>query len=128
MWCSCSVAQTGPVGTNYARVIPSKEINSKDRDMFWKREEEEERHRIDLETKRRDQELKKRDEERRQREELEHKRRLVDANSEANETNGNRAYAPVIKRFESIRLECFIAIAMRSTQHFVEAFLAQHVR
>lgn len=91
--------QTGPVGTNYARVIPSKEINSKDRDNFWKREEEEERHRIDLETKRREQELKKQEEERRQREELEHKRRLVEANNDANQTNGDKAYAPVIKRF-----------------------------
>lgn len=37
------------VGTNYSRVIPSKEINSKDRDSFWKKEEEEERHRIETE-------------------------------------------------------------------------------
>lgn len=93
--------QTGPVGTNYARVIPSKEINSKDRDNFWKREEEEERHRIDLETKRREHELKKQEEERRQREELEHKRRLVEANNDANQINGNKAYASVIKRFVS---------------------------
>lgn len=37
------------VGTNYSRVIPSKEINSKDRDNFWKKEEEEERIRIETE-------------------------------------------------------------------------------
>lgn len=37
------------VGTNYSRVIPSKEINSKDRDSFWKKEEEEERKRIEIE-------------------------------------------------------------------------------
>lgn len=37
------------VGTNYSRVIPSKEINSKDRDNFWKKEEEEERVRIETE-------------------------------------------------------------------------------
>lgn len=96
------LVQTGPVGTNYARVIPSKEINSKDRDNFWKREEEEERHRIDLEAKRREKELEKQEEERRQREELEHKRRLVDTNNDENQINGNAAYAPVIKRFESI--------------------------
>lgn len=35
------------VGTNYSRVIPSKEINSKDRDTFWKKEEEEERIRTE---------------------------------------------------------------------------------
>lgn len=37
------------MGTNYSRVIPSKEINSKDRDSFWKKEEEEERIRIETE-------------------------------------------------------------------------------
>lgn len=117
--------QTGPVGTNYARVIPSKEINSKDRDNFWKREEEEERHRIDLETKRREQELKNQEEERRQREELEHKRRLVDANNDANQINGNKAYASVIKRFVpcgfcncvptiGIRIDILLPLAHRS--------------
>lgn len=44
--------QRGPVGTNYSRVIPAKEINSKDRDNFWKREEEEERRRVELEKQR----------------------------------------------------------------------------
>lgn len=38
--------QKGIIGTNYSRIIPSKEINSKDRDNFWKKEEEEERVRI----------------------------------------------------------------------------------
>ncbi|XP_031622393.1 drebrin-like protein isoform X2 [Contarinia nasturtii] len=37
------------IGTNYSRVIPSKEINSKDRDNFWKKEEEEERIRTEAE-------------------------------------------------------------------------------
>lgn len=90
------LVQTGPVGTNYARVIPSKEINSKDRDNFWKREEEEERHRINLEAKRREKELKTQEEELRQREELGHKRRLVEENINANQANGNKA--PIIKR------------------------------
>lgn len=42
----------GPIGTNYERVIPAKEINSKDRDSFWKKEEEEERRRVDMEKER----------------------------------------------------------------------------
>lgn len=46
------IEQRGPVGTNYARVIPAKEINSKDRDNFWKREEEEERRRVELDKQR----------------------------------------------------------------------------
>lgn len=37
------------IGTNYSRVIPSKEINSKDRDSFWKKAEEEERMRVEAE-------------------------------------------------------------------------------
>lgn len=41
--------QRAAVGTNYSRVIPSREINSKDRDSFWKKEEEEERVRIETE-------------------------------------------------------------------------------
>lgn len=81
-----------------------------------------------METKRRDQDLKKQEEERRQREEFEHKRRLVEAINDANETNGNKAYAPVIKRFEWIGLNCFIAIALSTTERFVEAIPAQHVR
>lgn len=39
--------QKAAIGTNYSRVIPSKEINSKDRDSFWKKEEEEERKRVE---------------------------------------------------------------------------------
>lgn len=47
------------IGTNYSRVVPSKEINSKDRDSFWKKEEEEERMRVETERgKQRDAKLK----------------------------------------------------------------------
>lgn len=45
---------TKPVGTNYERVNPIKEINPKERDQFWLKEEEEEK-------KRREEELKKRE-------------------------------------------------------------------
>lgn len=45
----CTEPQKVAIGTNYSRVIPSKEINSKDRDSFWKKEEEEERVRIESE-------------------------------------------------------------------------------
>lgn len=37
------------IGTNYSRVIPSREINSKDRSNFWKKEEEMERIRVEAE-------------------------------------------------------------------------------
>lgn len=51
------LAQSGPIGTNYSRVNPSKEISSQDRDNFWKKEEEEERHRVEEERERRDKEV-----------------------------------------------------------------------
>lgn len=51
--------QRGPVGTNYSRVIPGKEINSRDRDSFWKKEEQEEKHRVELDKKRQQAELEK---------------------------------------------------------------------
>lgn len=54
--------QSGPVGTNYSRVNPSKEISSQDRDDFWRKEEEEERHRLDLERECRENELLKQEE------------------------------------------------------------------
>lgn len=86
------IEQRGPVGTNYARVIPSKEINSMDRDNFWKKEEEEERSRIESERERRERELLKQEQERRLREEHEHKereRRLIEANIENQAPIGN---------------------------------------
>lgn len=53
------IENRGPVGTNYSKVIPAKEINFKDRDSFWKKEEEEERKRVEVEKDRRQQELQK---------------------------------------------------------------------
>ncbi|XP_046384415.1 drebrin-like protein B [Ischnura elegans] len=58
----------GPVGTTYKRVIPTQEINSKERDMFWEKEEMEEKRRQAEERKRKEEERKKLEEERNQRE------------------------------------------------------------
>ncbi|XP_039294420.1 drebrin-like protein [Nilaparvata lugens] len=44
--------RTGPVGTTYQRVIPMKEINTSERDEFWRKEEEEEKKRQEEERKR----------------------------------------------------------------------------
>lgn len=59
---------SGPVGTVYKRVNPGQEINSKERDRFWEREEQEERNRQEQERKQREEERKKQEEERRKRE------------------------------------------------------------
>ena len=59
---------SGPVGTVYQRVNPGQEINSKERDRFWEREEQEERKRQEEERKRREEEKKRQEEERQKRE------------------------------------------------------------
>lgn len=59
---------SGPVGTVYQRVNPGQEINSKERDRFWEREEQEEKVRQEAERKRREEERKKQEEELRKRE------------------------------------------------------------
>lgn len=59
---------TVPVGTAYKRVNPVKEINSKERDQFWQREEQEENKRIEEERKRREAEKLKMEQEAKQRE------------------------------------------------------------
>ncbi|XP_069678258.1 drebrin-like protein B [Periplaneta americana] len=60
--------EMGPVGTTYKRVIPRQEINSKERDKFWEKEEQEEKQRQAEERKRKEEEQKKLENERKQRE------------------------------------------------------------
>ncbi|XP_044735243.1 drebrin-like protein B [Chrysoperla carnea] len=57
-----------PVGTNYQRVNPVKEINAQERNQFWLREEQEEKKRIEEERKRRDLDRQKMEEELKRRE------------------------------------------------------------
>lgn len=59
---------TLPVGTTYKRVNPVKEINSKERDQFWQKEEQEELKRLDEERKRKEAEKLKMEQEAKQRE------------------------------------------------------------
>lgn len=66
---------TGPVGSNYKRINPIKEINSKERDQFWMKEEEEEKKRIAEEKKRLEAERAQLEVERKQRELLETQKR-----------------------------------------------------
>ncbi|XP_077297397.1 actin binding protein 1 [Arctopsyche grandis] len=53
----------GPVGTTYHRVQPNKEINAKERDQFWIKEEQEEKNRVAAEKVRKDKERKRIEEE-----------------------------------------------------------------
>uniref|UniRef100_A0A2M3Z7A3 Putative drebrin n=1 Tax=Anopheles braziliensis TaxID=58242 RepID=A0A2M3Z7A3_9DIPT len=75
-----------PVGTNYSRVNPTKEINPTERDEFWRREEEEEKHRLQAEYERKLQETVLLEEERRRREEREFEKR--EAATGGGSTNG----------------------------------------
>ncbi|GJQ68133.1 hypothetical protein Trydic_g16803 [Trypoxylus dichotomus] len=59
---------TKPVGTNYERVNPIKEINPKERDQFWLKEEQEEKKRREEEQKKRETARVKLEEEVKQRE------------------------------------------------------------
>ncbi|XP_030570933.1 drebrin-like protein [Drosophila novamexicana] len=67
--------QKAPVGTNYTRVIPTKELNASVMQDFWKKEEAEEKHRIGAEKEAKRLELLKLEQEQRAREEKEHKER-----------------------------------------------------
>lgn len=60
--------EMGPVGTAYKRVIPRQEINSKERDTFWEKEEQEEKQRQAQERKRKEEERNLLENERKQRE------------------------------------------------------------
>lgn len=62
------IGPTGPIGTNYKRINPIQEINSKERDTFWMKEEEEEKKRVEEERKRLEQEKLRLEQERKQRE------------------------------------------------------------
>ncbi|XP_036326041.1 drebrin-like protein [Rhagoletis pomonella] len=64
--------QKTPVGTNYTRVIPTKELNPSVMQDFWKKEEEEEKRRIAAEKETKRQQLLKLEQEQRTREEKEH--------------------------------------------------------
>lgn len=66
---------SGPVGTVYKKVNPVQEINSKERDQFWLKEEQEEKKRVEAERKRREEEKRKAEEDVRKRDEMEAARR-----------------------------------------------------
>lgn len=67
--------QKVPVGTNYTRVIPTKELNASVMQDFWKKEEAEEKRRQSSEKEAKRLELEKIEQEQRAREEKEHKER-----------------------------------------------------
>ncbi|XP_037934095.1 drebrin-like protein [Teleopsis dalmanni] len=67
--------QKTPVGTNYTRVIPTKELNPSVMQDFWKKEEEEEKRRVAVEKETKRLQIEKLEKEQRAREEKEHQER-----------------------------------------------------
>ncbi|EDW19705.1 drebrin-like protein [Drosophila mojavensis] len=67
--------QKAPVGTNYTRVIPTKELNASVMQDFWKKEEADEKNRIGAEKEAKRLHLLKLEQEQRAREEKEHNER-----------------------------------------------------
>lgn len=63
------------IGTNYKKVVPTKEIDSVKRDEFWKQEEKIEKERLELETNARRLANLKLEEDRLKREQMEHAKR-----------------------------------------------------
>lgn len=64
--------QKTPVGTNYTRVIPTRELNPSVMQDFWKKEEEEEKHRLAAEKEQKRLQQAQLEQEQRSREEKEH--------------------------------------------------------
>lgn len=69
------VEERTSIGTNYTKVVPTREINSTKRDEFWKKEEEMEKARVATETQARRLENLKLEEDRLKREQNEHLKR-----------------------------------------------------
>ncbi|XP_055884537.1 drebrin-like protein B isoform X2 [Biomphalaria glabrata] len=74
------VEPAGPVGTDYKRVVPTKEININSRDQFWAKAEKEEIERQNAEKLRVEEERKKAEVERKEREEQMQKESSIDEN------------------------------------------------
>ncbi|KAM7359131.1 actin binding protein 1 isoform 2-T2 [Cochliomyia hominivorax] len=64
--------QKTPIGTNYTRVIPTKELNASAMQNFWKREEEEEKLRLETEREQKRSQQVQLEKQQREREEKEH--------------------------------------------------------
>lgn len=72
---SILVDRREPVGTNYTRVVPAKEINSAERENFWRKQEEDEMKRRESENQKKMVELSEHEKARRIKEESDHEKR-----------------------------------------------------
>ncbi|XP_068618403.1 drebrin-like protein isoform X1 [Battus philenor] len=123
---------SGPVGTAYRKVNPVQEINSKERDQFWLKEEQEEKKRVEAERKRREEEKRKAEEEVRRRDELEAARRakaeqqqyVAEAGAEA-EAECSVSASEALRRQRSTEARLLIGASTAAARALFQQNLAQ---
>ncbi|CAB3259617.1 unnamed protein product [Arctia plantaginis] len=120
---------SGPVGTVYHKVNPVQEINSKERDQFWLKEEQEEKKRVEAERKRREEEKRKAEEAARKRDELEAERRAKaeQKKSVAPEVSPSGALSPseALRRQRSAEARQLIGASTAAARAMFQQNLAQ---
>lgn len=121
---------SGPVGTVYHKVNPVQEINSKERDQFWLKEEQEEKKRVEAERKRRDEEKRKAEELARRRDELEAERRAKaekekPLSPEAPASGGGVSASEALRRQRSAEARQLIGASTAAARALFQQNLAQ---
>ncbi|CAG4939365.1 unnamed protein product [Parnassius apollo] len=122
---------SGPVGTTYKKVNPVQEINSKERDQFWLKEEQEEKKRVEAEKKRREEEKRKAEEEVRRRDELEAARRAkaeqqkTEADAVAEAEAGGGSAGEELRRQRSAEARRLIGASTAAARALFQQNLAQ---
>lgn len=91
-----------PVGTVYNRVIPTRDINASERDEFWRKEEAEERKRLEVERERKRAEQEKAEEERKRleaasKEQSEREAQKIEAKNNLKNLTINNPPPPVVE-------------------------------
>ncbi|CAH2091448.1 unnamed protein product [Euphydryas editha] len=113
---------SGPVGTTYQKVNPVQEINSKERDQFWLKEEQEEKKRVEAERKRREEEKKKAEEEVKRRDALEAAKR---ANAEQQGWEAREAGSEALRRQRSQEARQLCGASSAAARRLFQQNLAQ---
>lgn len=123
---------SGPVGTVYQKVNPVQEINSKERDQFWLKEEQEEKKRVEAERKRRDEEKRKAEETARKRDELEaqkrakaEKEKATDSPESIRNTEAQVSASEVLRRQRSAEARQLIGASTAAARAMFQQNLAQ---
>ncbi|XP_050351976.1 drebrin-like protein B [Nymphalis io] len=114
---------SGPVGTAYHKVNPVQEINSKERDQFWLKEEQEEKKRVEAERKRREEEKKKSEEDVKRRDALEAAKRATAEQQKAG--GGALSASEALRRQRSAEARQLIGASTAAARKLFQQNLAQ---